>query len=976
MVNSVPNVEHMAALLRTGTSSQRTVILFEMPQLISNSLPLVLTIIVPAICSSVSKWPEELQIAAAEALLDVSKEHNTEETTELIAQAALDVIRTASMSGDLHESWGEILVRVLPHTSLESNGMIDKIMQLLKTCVVDEHKVRRKLAARLFGAVSPYLSTDQVEEHILQHALKLADDRDIDVRGMIAESMAFVGAATSSEVTAKRVWPTLWGLLQDSDTRIRAVTLRAISNILDTHRKKGLNVDNLSKLLYPIFLKEATMAREMTQTDLCNIDDIAFVMLLILSQVFGQFAFSCAPHFTDYAEKDSIFKTFRCMAICNSAGIRRYCAYNLPGVSLIFAERQHYQLARILEHLCLKGSPETRCILAAGIFDSVTAIAKSGKGSSTIESLFHAVMQLLQDKNPLVQISMSRYIFTLLPSIGASLYPHSRDSRKQRCDTVFRILSTNFATNWRAQELLARQLQTEVPLASANALQTYILPLLYQLAEESPYLVRKSAMIALAKAFRSLPHMSMRRDTMRKFRIEWAEGGVYWMRMAYIECAEAAMSSYSSKLMKELFFDTLLFLADDPVANVRLRLTKMLPELAKFCSGSTGLKKAIETLKMDQDVDVLEAMAGIDERMVAVESDLSKFEDEDMMREQEESNIESEAIDNQPASLTKLISISKLRIPLSRLELTFGNGDADAKSSHVQRNSGTGKSNIDTIESENDGKRDEKSSETQRSPSSRRGLPKLNLSISSDLGNSLGLKPLMSPKTKKRSEAKSIATPVRQNEASASGSRSMKGSGSDFNIGNRTTRRPSNINRDMKKGLNENTTKDLGLNANHKVSKSPRLSTIKKMIEGLSIGDIPNELSKQKGNRPLSSSSDGLHNSVNAITVSPINSPASQNDESPRPLRLLTSKQELSQGNPNVSPSKKDDNEENSNAQLSVPKKKNRERLSLSPLANESTSPIDSPRSEDESLESPQALLPRRRSLQSMWREFGKNKTR
>lgn len=1002
VTNSGVNIQNMADLLRTGTSSQKTVILFEIPQLLTHSLPATLYIIVPAICASVKHWDEDLQIAAAEALLDVSKEKLSKETTGLIAEAALGVVSSGTVSEDIHESWGEILVRILQNSSLLNNDMTGKIIQLLESCVIDESKVRRKLAARLFGAVSPCLSTDQVEEHILEHALLLADDRDNDVRGMIAESMAFVGAATCIEVTAKRVWPTIWGLLQDSDTRIRAVTLRAISNILDSHRKKGLDVNSFSKLLYPIFIKEVSMAREVVQKDLCNIDDIAFVMLLILSQVFGEFTFSCAPHFTNDAEKDAVFQTFRCMSICNSAGIRRYCAYNLPGVALIFADRHHYQLARILEHLCYKGNTETRCILAAGIRDTVTAIAKHESGSNTIDSMFHAAMQLLQDKNPLVQISMSKSIFALLPGLGASLYTITRDARKNRCNTVFRTLSTIFADNWRAQVILATELQAEVALASSTALQLYILPLLYQLAEESPYLVRKSAMIAIAKAVWHLPQMTMRHEAMRKFRIEWAEGGVYWMRMAYIECAEAAMGCYSTKLMKELFVDTLLHLADDPVPNVRLRLGRILPNLAKFCAGSTSLKKAIDRLKMDTDVDVREAMIGIDEKLACLADDINDFEEEDLMREQAESNMEEFAIEHNNVSQRKTINLGRLKKPLSRLDLSFTNPELNkVKRSPIRQSSprpSSRKNGLDryTIESKDDlciksaeHSNDMNRDDAPKSLGRRRALSKLNISISNDIGNFASNNSKFSPRSNRVSTSESHNPLLLPSGDVESVDISVKdNSGRNSVVArSKSTRQSGKLGRGSPKKMNDLLAEESEEEGRSKGKKIPRLTSKKKQADEVEMDDLPRSLSKRKAGRPSGLQINGaVLDSIAALSVSPINSPTpagttcgtanveqeeTQGNTIPS-RRLSLPKVDFSSGKSHLSPKKLSNGiEDSGSASFSIRKSQRQLRL---PIARDSMSPINSPIADNGTEDNSAVLTPRRRSLQAMWREISKTK--
>jgi hypothetical protein len=619
----------MADLLESGSDSQRTVILFELQQLLDHCLEDTINVLIPVLCKNVHTWTYELQISSTEALLDVLQQEVNPESCKLICEAALRVVRQ-SHSEDMFEAWGEILVVGLPNVKWTDERELSEVVSVLDAFACDEDDVSRKLAARVYGSFASCLTAQQVEEKILTRALELASDSDLEVRGMVAESLAFIGAVVSVEVAEKRVWEKILDLLKDPDARVHAATLRTLAHILEAHRTKSHDSVLYRELLSPVFARECEFVRKAATADQRTVNDDTYLLLEIISEVFGQLLYAIHPYLSDDSSRKYAYKAFLAMATCNGPIVRRYCAFNIPGVSKSIAGRFATEMSSIVEFLSRDTDSETRWNLAAGIHETAALVANK----SSIDNLFKSVIALLQDENPLVRMNTLEHFYPLLQSLTRE----SETRSMRQLAPVFENLTLLSEGNWRTQELLAKQLELACVLVPPDTLRANVLPLLYQMSEESTYLVRKAAMPAIAKAIWCIPTPQERDEAMHNFRMSWAEGGVFWMRMAFVDCAHAAALYYSGQLFRRTFSASVLRMADDPVPNVRLRLACILHALAFACKNVEELAHAVSALTSDNDKDVREAMLGYEERVQALDRGESTTS-EDFARQQAEGDL-------------------------------------------------------------------------------------------------------------------------------------------------------------------------------------------------------------------------------------------------------------------------------------------------------------------------------------------------
>jgi len=613
------SVGRMAEVLESGNDGKRGVVLMEMQQLLDHCLEDTLKILVPVLCLHVHEWVVDLQLAAAEALLDVVHKVIPADVAKMISAASFRVVKTATVD-TVYESWGEILVAVLPAVSWSDEELI-RVLALIDAHANRSSEVSRKLAARVVGAMSLCLEPTQVETHIMTRTLRLCADNDVEVRGMSTESLAFVGARVSKEVLSDQIWPQLARLLEDYSSRIRAATLRSIARILEAGRNAGADDTALGRLLAPVFLRHCQFARTSASEDQRLVDDDSYLLLEIFSEIFGELLLASSAFMPTEDMWLDAHKAYMKMSTCNGPVVRRHCAYNLPGVAQVMGSRQQNELTTVLEFLSRDPDPETRWNLAAGIHESMRYLL----GKDSVEMLLKGFTAVLHDDNPLVRMNAVGHI-----SEGIQCFVQFAPGfqPEKHLDPLFQNLSLLSEGNWRTQETLARQLRECSHVIPAKILRASVLPILYRMAEESTHCVRRASMEAVIVAIHNLTS-SEQEEISNLFRIEWAQGGVFWMRVAYLDSARFAADIFSKARFQRLFARYALKLAGDPVSNVRLRLAVHMRAIAYACQDMPEFQSAMRSLQDDDDEDVLTELRGFDSHLRSIQSARAKLDTED-----------------------------------------------------------------------------------------------------------------------------------------------------------------------------------------------------------------------------------------------------------------------------------------------------------------------------------------------------------
>lgn len=631
------SVANATLVLLDGSDLERLAVLFQFPQFLEHCSDDTLQIMVPEICRDAVRWKEEVQMAAAEALYFVVNMRIPESVAKRIVIAALRIIQM-SESGDVFDAWGEILSMMLPQVKRED------VLQLVVPATNDRASSptveSRRLAARIIGSLNDALTAQELEEQFLGQAMRLCDDQDPSVRAMIAQSIASVGSKLPLRISEKMLWPKLDSLMSDENARVRAAAMRAIAKSAEAHKAECENSPSFKNMLLPTFLRECATASNVASTDLRTVDDDTYLMLEIFSEVYGYLLCAVNPLFASEETWNTALNALRRMVTCNGPTVRHWCAFNVPAVALVCGSNRPEKIRGVIQALSADTDVETRATLAAGIHETSRVL---GNGVLRDEIL-NSIANLMTDQNPQVRMNSLAHFSELLtllatgPNDGEKINPNAKDSPAKQLTPIFQSLETMSHDSWRTQELLAKQIDQCADRIPQDMLCEHVAPLLFQMARESTYLVRRASISALVSVVRYIPDVRRRDHILKHFRSEWARGKVYWTRLAYIDGSTVALKVLSHKLFTQLFASELLSLSRDPVANVRLRLTRLLPEVYIACGTKTGFKTALETLLNDSDEEIRSETKIVSETIAKMPPRTAEQNAENLKKETAEKN--------------------------------------------------------------------------------------------------------------------------------------------------------------------------------------------------------------------------------------------------------------------------------------------------------------------------------------------------
>lgn len=464
-MDAIYSVQKMADVLEAGPDTERDFILFELQQLLTHCRGDTLRILVPVLCAVVPSWTPELQIKAAQRLLDVAALPLEAGLASQMALAALQVVDGALAAGgvppgapgaaavaaaatvggasapppagredveDLLALWGTVLVDVLPSVTW-GDGALPRLIERVDTHTVSVAYEARKLAARVLGALAGCIPPPAVETTLLPRAVRLASDAHVEVRGTVTESLAFIGAVLPGPVVEARVWPLLARQLDgggptgrgEEDVRIRATSVRTLAHVVAAHQARGDGADGgyagasastlgtsshgggssgtttsrlFGELLPPVFSRLCAFTRRFAAEDLRLVDDDTYLMLEVVSQVYGQLLYALPAASRRSVRKDA-YKAFLGMATCNGPLVRRNSAYNLPGVAVALGDRLAPELSGLAEYLSKDTDEEVRWMLAGGLHETTARLVAKGDW----DRLFAAACALLADENAAIR---------------------------------------------------------------------------------------------------------------------------------------------------------------------------------------------------------------------------------------------------------------------------------------------------------------------------------------------------------------------------------------------------------------------------------------------------------------------------------------------------------------------------------------------------------------------------------------------
>ncbi|GFR43586.1 hypothetical protein Agub_g4683 [Astrephomene gubernaculifera] len=542
--------------------------------------------------AALNRLDSEAQIATAEAFATIARER-------LLSPVDLQVCILPTVTRNINREKSEEETDAWLNTLFELIPLLDK--EVLKTEVLSlalskgdvEGVVGSKtICVRILGALAPRLTWEEIERTFFKKALSMCQDVDHHIRIASCGQLASIARIAGKDVVAKTILPELFELLNDEEIQARVASLTTLTAILDMvppEVRKGQVMPILRNHMQPLEL------------------DVA--MQRCLARMFGQLVTVVK---VDFEHDDSVlfFSCFKHLATKSDVELRRLCAGQLPAVlraaTALAAAAFSQQFQDTLNSLATDADVEVRKTVAGQLHEVARVVGKDCPALLT-----RPLCRLLRDEAPAVQSA-------LLPTLTQCLVHWSiRDESRRDAamgELAKALLEMEAATkrNWRMQQQLAVAFPIFPQIFSSDQVFEHFVPVVFRYLTDTAAAVRPVAAEGLVCFMRYNRREKQRAEMLLRIIRDYCRGRSFTARITFVDIATHLLRRFSSRFIKEYIFDLVLELLYDPVPNVRLSATALLPVL-KTC------------IKLPEDVDLLERLnSGMSNIMTDNDRDVSQ----------------------------------------------------------------------------------------------------------------------------------------------------------------------------------------------------------------------------------------------------------------------------------------------------------------------------------------------------------------
>lgn len=467
----------------------------------------------------------------------------------------------------------------------------------------------RILCCRLLGKICIKLDPYVVKKEALPLVQSLCQDVEYSVRACMCRHLDAVTRAIGLETTKNAILPELVEMANDEDSTVRLAAIETVVNMLSL-----LDDESCKSIIIPL-------VKKFSQRSLHAVDST----LPAISKEMGRLCLGLAECFSE-EERGWFLDLYRQLATTGLAPIsaaedvapppapmpdvvpmaeasekttqcRNACAYNFPAM-VVFVGPESFQkeLLETFKSLCRDPHPSVRRTAASGLHEVIRLLGADCP--VMLEPLIH-----LLDDTSCTAVLLPRFPAILggLATSCTELQLNSLAEALECCEKVTLISSC-----WR---LHVEALNGLGALSSCHPLHARFSNLLLDRLHSARALpCRLAASHSLLLFLRDAPTKSQRTELIGHIIQGLSQGRSCRSRMLYVRLCGQVLELFSKRFFKDHFFQPLLALSGDPVANVRLKLCEMLPKL-----------KSLLVLPRDEScLQQLEAAVG---KLLATEGD-------------------------------------------------------------------------------------------------------------------------------------------------------------------------------------------------------------------------------------------------------------------------------------------------------------------------------------------------------------------
>ena len=621
-------LERAVHIMHAGTDDQELSVISSLPDLLKVDRGQCMDRVVPKVQDVLHMAPAEIQLAASSTFLQILQKEIVpiENYTQTFLQTIL--MSVDSRDPEVASAWLETLldvIELLPKDVLRSD-----VLSLAVTKGQLAQSVHSRIACcKILGKIATQLDTFVIKHDILPIVQSLCQDVDYEVRACMCRQLDPVARGLGLDSTKSAILPELVELTCDESVAVRLAGLETVGSMISL-----LDSDTRAITIYPLVRNICDQA--LTSSDstlpvvakqlgkLCDglSENLNGEQRLWLIDYFKELTVR-GSNDSEYPDKslespvdidNNITDT--CKAENTISQCRENAAYNFPAIA-VFAGRETFKhkLYESFSSLCSDPNINVRKNIASG-FHEICKLVKDD-----IPGLQGDLITILKDDSTEVLKGIVSHLPDILAHICKTSSGSSTDTKNGNlseimsaiisCDQV--IAASN---KWRLQEELLDKMASVHCVFSSDHIYAKLVPLLMIKLDTSRALpVKHAAARTLLCLLRYNRRLEQREDIWSRLVYDFCQGKSCYQRYLFIDVCKMIIELYSKQFFKEYFFECLLELASDRVANVRLRVCRLLPALKSLLKLPVDrhLLQKLEAcvrrvLINERDVDVEEAI--------------------------------------------------------------------------------------------------------------------------------------------------------------------------------------------------------------------------------------------------------------------------------------------------------------------------------------------------------------------------------
>ncbi|XP_029661070.1 serine/threonine-protein phosphatase 4 regulatory subunit 4-like isoform X2 [Formica exsecta] len=565
-----------------GEEIQKLSVIQSLPSLLATDTQSCMSRVVPKMQQSLATASTEFHIAASSTFKTILEQklvsHN------VFSQTFLQSILNSLESRDpvICHAWLETLLDVIELLPVEvvraqilpltiSKGQLSQPIYSRITC------------SRLLGKICTRFDSAMIQKEVLPTVHSLCQDVNSDVRANICLQLRFVAEGLGAESVKPALLPSLVELASDEESNVRYASVQTIVYLLP-----HLQEDTIKNIIAPLVKKLCENAAKSEDNVIC-----------IIAQELGKLVLGLEKCLST-SEKTWFLKYFQQLAQMGIPSLkkeklqftfissnptqderyvecRRHCAFNLPAM-FIFISNSSEDVNALLTTFDALTSDHyymVRRTVACGIHEVL--------GSKSARIRGNLIKLLKDDSEEVLQ--------GLIPHIGLTLESLAENQTvgTDRVDSTLMEIGKALLKceakvagtyNWRLASLMHAQLEILPKCFPSDFIYSYFVPMAFsRILHARPIPVRLAAGTLFLVLLRYNMKPIQRAELRNRIFTDIANNPDCYVRMMFVRMMIEALEIFSSVYFKEHFFNVLLSLAEDPVANIRMKVVSLLPQL-------------------------------------------------------------------------------------------------------------------------------------------------------------------------------------------------------------------------------------------------------------------------------------------------------------------------------------------------------------------------------------------------------------